>query len=82
MIKFRKQTSTLEESMANVKEFSTKEDLISFLQNMVSNSKNPRYFHPDTLLIEETFLDPRNGWNTSILRVENIGILGFVTFTE
>ena len=72
MIKYRDHRGSLAESMKTVQEFKTKTDLIKYLRDSL-----PVQFRDCYLKIKYYSLDNRINWNTHIVTVEGLGVVGF-----
>jgi hypothetical protein len=73
MIKFRPHRGGFAESMAEVREFATDQELMNHIKTSMLFSPCDNF----VMLIKPYIYDDRNGWDTHIVMVKDYGVAGF-----
>lgn len=75
MFLYRDHRSSLEESMKTLQEFPDRAALAAYLRNDLGCYGVE--FEDGEIKIEPYLPDPRTGWDTHIVTLEGVGVLGF-----
>lgn len=77
MFKFRPQRGSLADAMDEVEEFESKADLVKKLINDYKGFFPSRTISESTVEIKPYIYDDRINWDTYIVTIKGLGVLGF-----